>query len=595
MMNILLTQLIFIAALGLGLPQIGAAETEQELHKIKVLFNQRVPMRDGVELSADVFKPRQAGRYPTLLMRTPYNKGARRGDLPWEFTTYFAQRGYVLSSRTSGDAGTPTANSGICSPISRMVTTPWNGLRASRGRTARSVCGGVSYHGAVQWQAAKTRPPSLVCLVSTAAAGDYMDEVGYGAGGIPTLRGDLFWLHNVSGRVWREVLLFDLMAKGHFNPEEEFWHRPLMTLDEAAFGTKLKIWRDYLSHPTMDDYWKEIKLQPEDFRNIELPVLHITGWFDGDQPGAMHYWRGMQKHSKARDQQFLVIGPWLHVQTFFGGAESVGELQFGPESVIDPWALRLEFLDHYLKGTTNSYDHPKARLYITGANEWREYDEYPPRQANSLRFYLHSGGNANTLSGDGRLRLDKPGTQPTDGYTFDPKNPVPSSADGKMGLFGVDHRPVEAREDVLVYTSEVLDKPIDVVGNVLLELYAASDARDTDFFTKLLDVYPDGRALRLGAPGGALRARYRNGFDKERLLTPGKVEKFTIDLEELGHRFLPGHRIRIEVTSSSFPYYAPNQNTGNPVATDIHWNTAHQTIYHNMEYPSALVLSVVEK
>jgi hypothetical protein len=208
-----------------------------------------------------------------------------------------------------------------------------------------------------------------------------------------------------------------------------------------------------------------------------------------------------------------------------------------------------------------------------------------------VRFFLHSDGNANTLNGGGRLSLEIAGKENQDKYTFNPKKPVPSFIDEQ--LIAIDHRPIEAREDVLVYTSEALDEPLDVVGNAHVELYASSDAHDTDFTAKILDVHPDGRAIRLGPPaGGILRARYRNGFDEEVLLTPGKVEKFVIDLEEFGHRFLPGHRIRIEISSSAHPQYTVNQNTGNPVATDTEWKTAHQSIYHSKEYPSALVLSV---
>lgn len=309
----------------------------------------------------------------------------------------------------------------------------------------------------------------------------------------------------------------------------------------------------------------------------------------------MHYWRGMQQYSTARDKQYIVIGPWDHVGTFFGGPPFIGEMQFGPESMIDRLGLHLEFFDHYLKGTSQHYDQPKARLYITGINEWRTYNAYPPREAKEMRFFLHSGGHANTLDGDGRLSLSVPGTQNQDSYTFDPKNPVPTYAVDRK-FIAIDHRPIEAREDVLVYTSNVLDEPIDIVGKVQVELYASSDALDTDFTAKLLDVHPDGRAIRLGpSNGGILRARYRHGLDKEVLLTPGKVERFVIDLEEIGHRLLAGHRLRIEISSSSHPYYTVNQNTGNPVATDTEWKTAHQSIYHNEEYPSALVLSVIPK
>lgn len=571
----------------------GSARPKHEL--VRILFYQEAAMRDGVKLSADVYLPRAEGRYPTLLIRTPYNKADARTDIPsYAFKTYFAERGYALAFQDVRGRGDSEGEFGFFhadvedgfDSVEWAARQPW-----SNGEVCMI---GVSYLGTVQWLAAKTLPPSLKCLVSTAAAGEPMDEIGYGTGGVVPLTFSLSWYFGASGQLWSDQMLTALMGEGFIDLEKMGWHRPLMTLDEAVYGFRMKHYRDFLRHPTMDAYWQAIKLQPDDFRNIDLPALHVTGWFDGDQPGAMHYWRGMNAFSKAKQSQYLVIGAWTHAQTFFGGAESVGELRFGPDAVIDPLALHLRFLDHYLKGTAKTFDQPKASVYVTGANEWREFDAYPPRQAGELRLYLDSAGSANSLNGDGRLRRDQSSGAAVDRYTFDPRNPVPGAVEG-FRFFGADFRSIQAREDVLVYTGEALDEPIDVIGNVRVELYAASDARDTDFVVRLIDVHPDGRAVRLGANEGTLRARYREGFDEERLLTPGRVERYSIDLGEVGHRFLPGHRIRLEVTSSAYPMIAPNQNTGNPVAMDTEWKIARQTIHHDRERPSALVLSVVER
>ncbi len=592
-------------------PQLDAVTTSQEPEapqqaqeagdeapkheRVRILFHQEAEMRDGVKLSADVYLPRAEGRYPTLLIRTPYTKAEARTDLPsWAFKTYYSERGYALVFQDVRGRGDSEGEFGFFhadiedgfDSVEWAARQPW-----SNGEVCMI---GVSYMGTVQWLAAKTVPPSLKCLVSTAAAGEPMDEIGYGTGGVVPLSFNLSWYFGTSGHVWAEQMLMALLADGFIDFEKMGWHRPLLTLDEAVYGFRMKHYRDALNHPTMDAYWQAIKLGPEDFRRIDLPVLHVTGWFDGDQPGALHYWRGMNAHSEARDRQYLVIGAWTHAQTFFGGAGAVGELQFSPDSVTDPLALRLKFLDHYLKGTAETFDHPKARLYITGANEWRDFDAYPPRQAKPLRLYLASDGAANSLRGDGRLTSSPPSDETVDRYTFDPKNPTPSAVD-RFHFFGADYRSIQARDDVLVYTGEVLQGPVDAIGNIKVELYAASDARDTDFVVRLLDVYPDGRAVRLGAMEGTLRARYRKGFDKERLLTPGKVERYSIDLGEVGHRFLPGHRIRLDLTSSAYPLIAPNQNTGNPVATDTEWKIARQTIHHDRERPSALVLSVVDR
>ncbi|MBW2370478.1 MAG: CocE/NonD family hydrolase [Deltaproteobacteria bacterium] len=593
-----------ISLLVLFLLSVAAhAETPSEkLTGIRIMLDQRVPMRDGVELSADVFLPEKEGKYPVILIRNPYNKSVRRAGLPYDFITYFAQRGYVTIGQDVRGRGDSDGNFGYYhadiedgyDSVEWAAAQPW-----SNGKIGMM---GISYLGTVQWQAAKVVPPHLVCLASTAAAGDFMDEIGY-VGGAFGAMGSLQWVHSVSGRTWQDNLIVDLEKRGLLDWEKILEHRPLITMDERAFGRKLLIYREYLEHPTMDDYWKAIRLGPTDFKKIKLPVLHITGWFDGDQPGAMHYWYGMQNHSSVKDKQYLVVGPWEHVNTFFGGPPFIGDMKFTPESNIDRLALHLAFFDHYLKGSASSFDHPKARLYITGSNQWRDFDDYPPKEASTVNYYLHSQGQANTLGGDGSLSTEKPAKEKTDQFTFDPKNPVPSfifdpkipaptPSDGK--ITGVDHRPIENRNDVLVYSTPPLKDPVTITGKVVVELYASSDALDTDFTVKLLDVQPDGRAFRLGPVGGIIRARYREGFEQEVLLTPGKVEKYTIRVSHLGHTFLPGHAIRLEVSSSDSPIFTPNQNTGNPVATDVDWNIAHQTIRHDKTYPSALILPVIQ-
>jgi hypothetical protein len=222
---------------------------------------------------------------------------------------------------------------------------------------------------------------------------------------------------------------------------------------------------------------------------------------------------------------------------------------------------------------------------------WREYDQYPPPQIQLQSLYFHSSGKANTVAGDGGLTWTSPANEPPDRFIYNPENPVPSEIGG-VGL-AVDHRTMERRDDVLVYTSEVLTQPLEIIGRVFVHLYAASDALDTDFTANLLDVYPDGRAVKLGPrEAGVLRARYRHGYEKAELLSPNKPEEFKIELFDIGHAFLPGHRLRIEVSSSAFPFINPNQNTGNPIATDIEWKLANQTIFHDKTRPSRVVLPI---
>jgi len=234
---------------------------------------------------------------------------------------------------------------------------------------------------------------------------------------------------------------------------------------------------------------------------------------------------------------------------------------------------------------------PRVRIYVTGSNEWRSYNEFPLRNATPLRLYFSSRGKAQTLQGNGVLAKGGGRNEIADQYVFDPKDPVPVSWVG----YGADRREVQSRADVLVYTTEPLEKKLEAIGDVFVELYAASDARDTDFTAVVSDVQPDGRALQLGPRlVGIVRARYREGMSRPpSLLTPGKIEGYTIQIGTLAHAFLPGHRIRVEISSSAYPMFNPNQNTGNPIATDTQWQTATQRIFHDAEHPSALVLPVV--
>jgi putative CocE/NonD family hydrolase len=236
---------------------------------------------------------------------------------------------------------------------------------------------------------------------------------------------------------------------------------------------------------------------------------------------------------------------------------------------------------------------PQARIYTTGANAWRALDTYPPKDVKERTLHLASGGHANTSAGDGRLRWEAADEKAAaaDHFVFDPRHPVP----GALGEWGLDRQEVERRDDVLVYTSDALEQPLEIAGAVTVRLQAATDGRDSDFTAVLTDVGPDGRALMLGPLAGIRRGRYRNGYAREELLTPGKVEEWNIALFDVAHSFLPGHRIRLEISSSNAPLYTPNQNTGNPVATDVEWRVAHQTVLHGRGRDSVLVLPVVER
>ena len=391
---------------------------------------------------------------------------------------------------------------------------------------------------------------------------------------------------------------------GHTTPnpdivdwKEVFKHLPLSTMDEAM-GLRSPIWKEYLEHSTFDDYWKRMDLTGH-FNNIDLPVLHITGWFDGNQAGQMFFYEGMAADSPAKHRQWLLIGPWDHAGTRKPALE-LGGLEFGKEAIVDMQELHRQWFDYWLRDRKDKTfeKQPKVKYFLTGENRWYEASTWPPPLVERQSWYLHSGGMANTMAGDGSLNRTPATREKADRYVYNPEFPVPTTPDKGVSYVTsdtFDQRYAERRDDVLCYTSETLERPLAIGGRVNLVFYAASDAPDTDFMAKLIDVHPDERALMLGPMVGVIRARFRDSLSNPTLLTPGTVYRYEIDLNHVGHTFLPGHRIRVELTSSNFPMHDRNPNTGAPIGKTTEMRLARQTIYHDADHPSALILPVLSK
>jgi putative CocE/NonD family hydrolase len=546
---------------------------------IRIAFDQRVPMRDGVTLSADIYFPPTGDQWPVILMRTPYVK-ANTGML--ERAEAYIQRGYVfvgMDVRGRGDSEgefKPYFNDGIdgYDAIEWLAAQPW-----STG--AVGTIGG-SYPGRIQWLTALQAPPHLKAIIVGVTPSDPFVETPTG---LPSPM-HLCWLHYVSGKVNQVMEAVDWGSV--------YWHLPLSTMDERA-GRPNRHWREDIEHPLLDEYWERICYQNK-FDSINVPVLHISGWYDDEEIGTPLNFHGMTTRGatpEIRAGQRLLMGPWGHA---VNTTSKLGEVDFGPGSLIDMRSEEIRWFDRWLKNKPQDIQEAPVRIFIMGENTWRDEQEWPLARTQWTHYYLHSGGNANSLFGDGTLSTHMPeGEEPIDEYRYDPARPVPFISEPTSSQIGGpdDYAAVERRDDVLVYVTEPLAEEVEVTGPVRLELYAESSAVDTDFTAKLVDVWPTGFRQRLC--DGLIRARFRDGMEKPSLIESGKIYRYTIECWDTAQLFKKGHRIGLEVSSSAFPKYDRNLNTGAPLGKTSEYITAHQRIYHDAVHPSALVLPVVPK
>jgi uncharacterized protein len=355
---------------------------------------------------------------------------------------------------------------------------------------------------------------------------------------------------------------------------------------------------DWLQHPTWDDYWKQWSIRTR-WQDVEVPALNFSGWYDVFMNGAIENFVGMRTKGGsevARSGQRLVIGPWIHLPW----EQKVGELDFGPEARNPIDELQLRWFDHWLKGMDNGVGgEPPVRVFVMGANKWREAKDWPVPGTEFRGYYLHSLGAANSADGNGWLSPESPTAKEptTDRYRYDPTNPVPSRGghsccDAKLAPLGpYDQRRVEERADVLVYSTPPLKEAVEVTGPITVTLYAGSTAPDTDFTANLVDVHPDGTAINLN--NGIIRARYRESLEKPELIEPGRIYEYTIHVWPTSNLFKEGHQIRLEISSSNFPHYDRNPNTGDPFGASAKMRAADQTIYHSPDRHSHVVLPIV--
>jgi putative CocE/NonD family hydrolase len=355
--------------------------------------------------------------------------------------------------------------------------------------------------------------------------------------------------------------------------------------------------RDYLTHPEDGPYWWAMNVERQ-HRNINIPMYHVSSWYDIFLRDALVHFCGLRSRAmtpEARGGQKLLLGPWAHLFPYTTPTSGgTGDIDFGPNAFIDLHDVQLRWFDYWLKGIdTSIFAEPPIRLFVMGTNQWRDEYEWPLARTRYIPYYFRSRGKANSLQGDGALSPEAPSEEPADHYRYDPADPVPTCGGNTLIIpVGVkDQREVEARQDVLVYTSEPMEKPLEVTGPLKVVLYASSSALDTDFTAKLVDVRPDGYAQNIA--DGILRARYRESLHTPKLLTKGEVYESTIDLWATSHAFLPGHRLRVEISSSNFPRFDRNLNTGGDQATGATFQVAEQAVFHNQRFRSHILLPVI--
>jgi putative CocE/NonD family hydrolase len=587
-----------IAVVAGVLPAFGAKAPEfrkiyPPLNDVLVDHHVAIPMRDGVTLYADVYRPKAGGKFPVLVQRTPYS--VQRAPAAYEEAVFYAERGYVMVFEDvrgrfeSEGKWEPFRNEGQdgYDTIEWAAKQPWsNGKVAMRGH---------SYGGQLQWRAALTQPPHLVTIFPLVASSSlYHNWITLN--GAWRLAFNFGWgADRMESRIMENTGIRNMKDGPPGQRYDAILpHLPLIDMEEA-FGHHAQFYTDWLHHPDYDAYWKPLNAEAQ-FQELGIPVFVEGGWFDIFTAGTQHGFIGMSQHGKtelARNQAHMVIGPWEH-----SVSRVTGDIDFGPAAKLEREVFELPWFDHWLKGMNNGVESdPRVTIFVMGKNVWRQENEFPLARTQYRKIFFASSGAANTATGDGKLSWDAAAeNSKTDQYDYDPNNPVPST--GGNNCCGVptssgprDQRAIEWRKDILVYTSEPLRDEVEVTGPVKVVVHAASNAPDTDFVAKLIDVYPDGHAYNVCE--GILRARYRNGVDKPSLLEPGKPYELTIDLIGTSNVFLKGHRMRVDITSSHFPEFDRNPNTGEPFGMSAKVRTAHQTIYHSAAMPSYIVLPVI--
>lgn len=572
-------------------------------------INVPVTMRDGTILYTNIFRPGKEGKYPAVLMRMPYVKDSGFVTGRYFDPVRMVRSGYVVVAEDCRGTGASEGE------YHQFVNDVEDGYDTVEWVAAQPWCNGNvgmyghSYLGCMQMLAALSRPPHLKAICPA--------QVSHSLRGMPMWENGVFLLR--LGLMWFNGQITSELAKGDLppeklkslrqrfqnimeNPDEMCRVLPLLDVPSNLIARELRLgstYSDWITNVEDDSFWKKL-YNPLPLEKIDVPAFHLGGWYHHAITSAvLKNFMVMKEKGPSeliRKSQKLLIGPWVHV----GTTGLIGDLDFGiaaAGSSIDFLGKQIRWFDYWLKGINNGIiEEPPVNIFVMGSNVWRDENEWPLARAKYVKYYFHSGGHANSRHGDGVLSTEYCAEEEPDIYLYDPRNPVPTkigtSGDFYVNIFGAyDQQDIEDRSDVLVYTTPVLRTDIEVTGPIIIKLYASSSAVDTDFTGKLVDVWPDGRAYNV--VDGVVRARYRESVSNPQMIKPNKVYEYSIDLRNTSNVFKAGHRIRVEVSSSSFPKWDRNLNTGHPIGRDAEIKVAVQTIYHNNQYHSHILLPVI--
>ncbi|HRV04523.1 MAG TPA: CocE/NonD family hydrolase [Candidatus Ratteibacteria bacterium] len=548
---------------------------------MQIFRNMRVSMRDGVNLSTNVFLPDGIGPWPVVLVRTAYNRN-------FVYDSSFPRFEMALVVQ---DCRGRYASEGEYYPFVNEANDGYDTLEWISSQTwcnGKIGMYGASYLAATQFYAAISGSKKISVLNPQFMAEDCWKQA-YFSNGAFSLGLTWSWLCFETNSKTSEASLMPA-----FNVGELLRTLPLIDLDIKSGADSVKSYRDFVSNNVYCEFWKQFSLRDQ-YDKFQMPVLLTGGWYDYYPSEMLKLFCELRKHSDTKqiaDSHRIIIGPWTHGINY---STTLGEIDFGKDSLKENDAT-IRWLDCILhEKNASQFQSAPIKIFVMGKNAWQDEYEWPPVRIRYTNYYLHSSGNIDTTPPG---KDEKPDT-----YDYDPSNPVPTVGGNHSigpynpGLYELakpgpyDQRVLETRDDVMVYTGDILKHDVEITGPIIFNLFASSSAVDTDFVVKLADVYPDGMSINISE--GIIRARFRNNvWGEPELIEPGRVYEFNVDMVATSNVFKKGHRIKIYLTSSSFPLWDRNLNTGNNPAYDTQMKIAHQTIFHDSLRPSHIVLPI---